>query len=63
VKGGGVKLATPAQISRALRSARARLGWTNRRIRDAEALAGQLIQWRKLRELHGDVVGDFTRAA
>jgi hypothetical protein len=62
-RGVRVELATPAQIARALRSKRAKLGWINRRIREAERLCGQIEQWRKLRAQFGDAIGDFERAA
>lgn len=59
--GDPVKLATPA-IARELRSARARLGWVNRRIRAYEAMAVlAALDWRLRR--CGAIVRELRRVA
>jgi hypothetical protein len=73
MKRAAIELATPAEIARVLRrpeslahelaSARARLGWVTRRLHEAERPAGALIEWRRLRDAGGDLLGDFSRRA
>lgn len=56
-----LELETAAGVALALRSRRAELGWLNRRIHAAEALAAALARWRATRAEGGEVLGDFGR--